>query len=66
MNRTKKGEPSIPLETILELEDGKIICNKETKNLYIGKTSKYVFVKIDSLNSTFAISTDKITKYKFK
>lgn len=57
---------SIPLETTLELEDGKIICNKETKNLYIGKTSKYVFVRIDSLNSTFAISTDKITKYKFK
>lgn len=53
-------------ETTLVLDNTTIICNKQTKNLYIGKTSKFVFVKFDSLNSTMVIPAEDIKRYEFK
>jgi hypothetical protein len=48
------------------LDDGVIDINKQTKNMYIGKTSKFVFVKMDSSHSTIAIPVEKVQYYIFK
>lgn len=48
------------------LDKGPIDLNAQTKNLYIGKTSKFVFVKMDSLNSTIVIPIEQIKQYEFK
>lgn len=53
-------------ETKISTADETIICNRETKNLYIGKTNKYVFLRINRTKSTLVIPNDKIIKYEFK
>ncbi len=54
------------IETQIVMKDNIVNCNKRTKNLYIGKTNKFVFVKIDSTNSTLIIPIEQITKFEFK
>lgn len=53
-------------ETKIVTTDKTIVCNKETGNLYIGKTSKYAFIRIKKTNSTVVIPSEQITKYEFK
>ncbi len=57
---------SKPTESRIETADGTIICNKETGNLYIGKTSKYGFFRIKNSNSIVIIPIEQITKFEFK
>ncbi|CAA0189501.1 conserved membrane hypothetical protein [Tenacibaculum maritimum] len=54
------------IESRIKTIEDNIICNKETGNLYIGKTSKYGFFRIKKLKSTVVIPNEKITKYEFK
>ncbi len=53
-------------ETTILIEDDVINLNSKSKDLYLGKTNKFVFIKIDSLNSTIVIPVDKIKQYIFK
>lgn len=53
-------------ETRISTADETIVCNRETQNLYIGKTNKYVFLRINQTNSTLVIPNDKIIQYEFK
>jgi hypothetical protein len=53
-------------ESRIKTTEETIICNKETGNLYIGKTSKYGFIRIKKSNSTVVIPNEQITKYEFK
>lgn len=56
---------NINSSTTIILDDGSIDLNSQTKNLYIGKTSKFVFIKMDSLNSTIILPVEKVKQYKF-
>ncbi len=47
-------------------DKGQIDFNAQTKNLYIGKTSKFVFIKMDSLNSSIVIPIERVKQYEFK
>jgi len=53
-------------ETTIQLENEIIHCNRSTKNIYIGKSSEYVFIKVDSSNSTLVIPSEEVLKYEFK
>ena len=52
--------------TTIILDNGSIDLNAQTKNLYIGKTNKFVFIKIDSLNSTTVLPVEQVKQYKFQ
>lgn len=53
-------------DTIIMTSDKTFVCNKKTGNLYLGKTSKYVFFRIKESNSTVVIPSEQIIKYEFK
>ncbi len=51
-------------ETIINTKNEIIYCNNQTNNMYIGKTSKYTFLK--KSNSIIAIPNTEIIEYEFK
>lgn len=53
-------------ETTLILENDTLEMNRSTKNLYIGKTNGFVFVRIDSSNSTVVVPIEMVKQYRFK
>jgi hypothetical protein len=57
---------NINSNTTIILDDEVIKINKQTKNMYVGKTSKFVFIKMDSLHSTIAIPVEKVQRYIFE
>ena len=42
-----------------------IQCNSNTKNVFLGKTSQFVFIKKDSSKSTIIIATKDIQRFEF-
>ncbi|MDR6562859.1 MULTISPECIES: hypothetical protein [unclassified Arcicella] len=61
----QKIENNLSKTTII-LDRGAIHFNAQTKNLYIGKTSKFVFVRMDSLQSTIVIPVEEVKRYEFE
>lgn len=43
-----------------------IECNKKTKNIYLGKTDSYVFIKVNNSNTSTVIPNSQITKFEFE
>lgn len=54
------------IESKIETTKGTIVCNKKTGNIYIGKTSKYEFIKLKNTNSIIVLPNKEILKYEFK
>jgi hypothetical protein len=53
------------LVTILTQENT-YVCNRTTANLYLGKTDNFVFIKLDTSNSTLALPISSIKSLDFK
>lgn len=51
-------------EVIIKTTNDTIQCNNKSRNVFIGKTSKYVFIKIK--NATVVIPSEEILRYEFK
>ena len=47
-------------------QENTYVCNGKTANLYLGKTDDFVFIKIDSSNSTLSLPTSSIKCLDFK
>jgi hypothetical protein len=47
-------------------QENTYICNRNTANLYLGKTDNFVFIKLDSSNSTLSLPTSSIKSLDFK
>lgn len=47
-------------------QENTFVCNKNTNNLYLGKTDNFFFIKLDSSNSTLSLPTSSIKSLNFK
>jgi hypothetical protein len=52
--------------TTIKTENETFVCDKYTKNLYLGKTNNFLFIKLDSSNSTLSIPVSAIKSIDFK